>query len=191
VNFRRLEYQIAVEPLLDAIKEPMWHADLYWKNHPVPVFRNVDSIILRFPHKMPYFVATKEEQDRLMASVDPWECADQPCFDELPQARDIAFDLMAKLRGERLGRILINRLPSGQHIPSHSDIAADLRYYDRFHIPLTTNDGIDFRAGEDHAQMGVGEIWWFDNSAEHEVWNRGNTDRIHLIVDIRTGKTRQ
>ncbi len=36
--------------------------------------------------------------------------------------------------------------------------------------------------------MKAGEAWWFDNSQEHEVVNNGITDRIHLIVDIRTSR---
>jgi hypothetical protein len=33
--------------------------------------------------------------------------------------------------------------------------------------------------------MAPGEIWWFDNSVEHEVINNSAGDRIHLIVDVR------
>lgn len=30
-----------------------------------------------------------------------------------------------------------------------------------------------------------GELWWFDNKALHEAWNRGDRDRIHLIFDMK------
>jgi len=36
--------------------------------------------------------------------------------------------------------------------------------------------------------MRQGEIWWFDNSVEHEVMNNGADDRVLLIVDIRTSR---
>jgi len=31
-----------------------------------------------------------------------------------------------------------------------------------------------------------GEVWWFDNTQEHEVMNNSADDRIVMIVDIRT-----
>jgi hypothetical protein len=33
--------------------------------------------------------------------------------------------------------------------------------------------------------MKTGDIWWFDNSQEHEVLNNSADDRLALIVDIR------
>ena len=36
--------------------------------------------------------------------------------------------------------------------------------------------------------MLTGEIWWFNNQAEHEIINNSADDRIHLIVDIRVSK---
>jgi hypothetical protein len=33
--------------------------------------------------------------------------------------------------------------------------------------------------------MAAGDIWWFDNKTQHYVTNAGNTDRIHIVVDIR------
>lgn len=187
-HFRRLAQDIDVAPLLRAITEPMWSYDLYWKNHPIPVFRDVDSILLRFPQKVPYTVATEAQRQHLMRTIDPWECFDQPCFDELPAVRELVFQIMTRVSAERLGRVMINRLPPGKHIPAHSDIVRELKYYDRLHVVLQTNGAVDFRAGEETVQMQAGELWWFDNAAEHEVWNRGAGDRLHLIVDVRVKK---
>jgi hypothetical protein len=36
--------------------------------------------------------------------------------------------------------------------------------------------------------MAQGEVWWFDNSQEHEVMNDSKDERLHLIVDIRCQK---
>jgi aspartyl/asparaginyl beta-hydroxylase (cupin superfamily) len=34
--------------------------------------------------------------------------------------------------------------------------------------------------------MAAGEVWWFDNTVEHEVVNNSADDRIVLICDIRS-----
>jgi hypothetical protein len=36
--------------------------------------------------------------------------------------------------------------------------------------------------------MATGDIWWFNNRIEHEVINNSATERIHMVVDIRTSK---
>ena len=35
--------------------------------------------------------------------------------------------------------------------------------------------------------MRPGEIWAFDNTVTHAVYNRGDTDRINLIITLRSG----
>jgi aspartyl/asparaginyl beta-hydroxylase (cupin superfamily) len=32
--------------------------------------------------------------------------------------------------------------------------------------------------------MRVGEIWEVNNNKVHQVWNEGDTDRVHLLIDI-------
>jgi hypothetical protein len=189
-NFMKLAEGIDVLPLLLSIKRmpELWSMDTYWKEHPVPVFREVDTIFLRFPNKPPYEFESEAALLAYRESVDEMECFDQPAFDLIPEARTLIFQLMARVQGERLGRVLINRLPPGAHVPAHCDSSRDMKYYDRFHIVLETNPAIEFRAGDEGAHMGFGEVWWFENAVEHEVWNRGDSDRIHMIIDIRTSR---
>lgn len=129
----------------------------------------MDTIYLRFPDK--------EAFRRGHGDVN--KAFDQPAFALLPEARPL-IDML----GSEVGRVLINRLMSGAKVLPHSD-GQDL-YYSRYHVVLQTNDGVEFRCGQEYASMKQGEVWWFDNSAEHEVINRGETPRIHLIADIRT-----
>jgi hypothetical protein len=186
-RFKRVAQGLDVAPLVVALaRQPaLWQFDRYWKDHPVPVFREVDTIYLRMVARAPYSFRSQAEKDEAMRTLDPWEASDEPCLGNLPEAAALMFDVMAMVRGERLGRVLINSMPPGSHIPGHSDIAPELKYYERFHIPLQTNTGLTFRAGDEVQKMEVGELWWFDNTAVHEVWNRGDCDRIHLIIDIR------
>ena len=66
----------------------------------------------------------------------------------LPQAQDLIFALMSRVRGERLGRCLITNLPVGAKIDAHVDGGAPAEYYERFHIVLHSGKGVMFRCGD-------------------------------------------
>jgi len=51
------------------------------------------------------------------------------------------------------------------------------------HLVLKSTAGSWLRAGDEEVTMREGELWWFDNKAVHEAWNKGG-DRIHLIFDV-------
>ena len=134
-----------------------------------------DDIWLRFPTE-----ATCVEQ-----GVGALECVNYPALAELPQVRPIVFSLMRQVEGERLGPVMITRLAPGKRIYPHDDGAAHTSYYKRYQIALQSLPGVLFRAGDETVAMRTGEIWWFDNSVEHEVVNNSADDRLALIVDIR------
>jgi hypothetical protein len=120
--------------------------------------------------------------------VDQRECADEPVFKQLPEARGLVFALMTYVQGERLGRIVINKIRPGGRIYPHKDAEDHASYWDRFHIVLQSFPGVSFRAGVNQVFMAPGETWWFDNSVDHEVVNNSAEDRIHMVIDIRTAK---
>jgi mannose-6-phosphate isomerase-like protein (cupin superfamily) len=55
----------------------------------------------------------------------------------------------------------------------------------RLHVPLRTNRRVDFRLNGTRVRMKPGECWYLRLSDPHSVANRGRTDRIHLVVDVR------
>lgn len=86
-----------------------------------------------------------------------------------------------------LGRAMITRLAPGKQIYAHADVLG--RYantYKRFHVPLQSSPGCIFCAGDEQVQMRPGEVWDFNAHAVHQVVNNSDSDRIHLIIDIRT-----
>ena len=186
-NFRLLASDIDVQPLLQQLElqEDAWTADLYWKRHPLPIFRDVDSILLRFPAKPPYTFESIEAKAAWDAANDWRECSNTEMWNRFPAAQDIIFRLMAGTRATRLGRVMINRLRAGARIPAHSDIAPALKYYQRFHVVLATNAACAFSCLSEFVHMRTGSLWWFDNSKEHSVQNLGHTDRVHLVIDLR------
>jgi hypothetical protein len=108
-----------------------------------------------------------------------------PSIYELTAARPIIFGLMARVEGERLGRVIVTKVPPGKRILPHEDGGYSPNYYQRYHCVLQGLPGSIFRCGDEQVTMRTGEIWWLQNLIEHEVINNSVDDRIHLIVDIR------
>lgn len=53
----------------------------------------------------------------------------------------------------------------------------------RLHIPVVTNDGVDFRLNGVRCPMSAGSTWYLRLSDPHSVANRGSSDRVHLVID--------
>jgi hypothetical protein len=77
------------------------------------------------------------------------------------------------------------RLGADSQIHEHSDhdLAAEMGMV-RLHIPVRTNADVDFRLNGRRIVMAVGEVWYLRLADRHSVRNRGETDRVHLVVDI-------
>jgi hypothetical protein len=180
-NFQCLAANVDTIPLLNAImRQPdLWNQNTLRTDHPNTAHAAVDDIWLRF---------NKIEEDVPEKVVDDIECINYPAWWRLPQAQALVFDLMRRVGGERLGRVLATRLAPGCKITPHIDGGAPAWYYERFHIVLNSAPGCLFRSGDEMVSMQTGQVWWFDNTKEHEVINNSADDRIHLIVDIRTSE---
>jgi len=176
-------------PLLLAIRRrgaEIWKEDTYLRDYPQGPFGEIESVILRFPPR-----SVHETEDALknhLADFDQHENVDQPVFKLLPEARAIVFALMNAVQGERLGRVMINKIAPGGVIFPHADTPAHAEYYSRFHVVLQSSPGVVFRCGDEQVYMATGEVWWFNNKLEHEVINNSGADRIHMICDIRTSR---
>lgn len=190
-NFLKLGSGTSVMPLMLAIHrlakmQEAWKADTYLRDYPQGPFGDTESLILRFPSRSVH--ETEEALQTHDASFDQHENFDQPVFKLLPEARPLIFQLMTAVQGERLGRVLINKLKPGGRIYPHADTPVHAEYWDRFHIVLQSAPGSLFRCGDERVNMETGDVWWFNNRLEHEVNNNSVDDRTHMVVDIRTSK---
>lgn len=179
-NFQLLATGVDVIPLAHAImlNPHLWNADKLRTTHELTPHKQVDDIWLRFQDLEPY----KSDEGKI---IDEHESIFYPAWNGLPQARPLVFDLLRRVEGTRLGRVLITRLSPGKQIEPHVDGGSHAAYYSRYHIVLRGLPGSLFRCGAEKICMQTGELWWFDNSIEHEVINNSADDRIHLIVDIK------
>ncbi|BBB12344.1 aspartyl/asparaginyl beta-hydroxylase [Sphingopyxis sp. FD7] len=76
---------------------------------------------------------------------------------------------------------LFSRLTPGTHIqPHHGMLNTRLIC----HLPLIVPDGCGLRVGAETRSWREGELLIFDDSFEHEAWNRGTSDRTILLFEI-------
>jgi hypothetical protein len=91
-------------------------------------------------------------------------------------------EIMAEL-GAVWGRSRLMGLAAGREVPLHVDTHYYWRTHLRIHIPVITNLGVRFTCGEETVHMAAGECWLFDSFQWHRVENKGDAQRIHLVID--------
>ena len=107
---------------------------------------------------------------------------------------EIVNDLIEKLEIIVGGKVVmsgLNILSSGKSMAPHTDQNDGKQNFSpyymvlrRFHIPIFTNDESFIRVGDQTLHMETGQCWEFNNNIEHEVWNNGTTDRLHILFDV-------
>ena len=192
-NFLRISSGINVLPILHSIyRQPeLWNENKLRTTHIQSPHTEVDDIWLRF-NDLTAAKAAAEAKGRAESApgpeylglMDEHESICYPAWHRIPEVRPIIFDLMRMIEGLRLGRVLITRLAPGKKIRAHVDGGSHAAYYERYHCFLQNAPGSIFRAGEETLHAKTGELWWFDNSKEHEVINNSAEDRITLIIDV-------
>lgn len=76
---------------------------------------------------------------------------------------------------------LYSRLRPGTHIAPHHGL---LNTRLICHLPLVAPDGCALRVGHETRAWQFGEMLIFDDSIEHEAWNRGQSDRTVLLFEV-------
>jgi hypothetical protein len=90
--------------------------------------------------------------------------------------------VMAELGGV-WGRSRLMGLGAGAEVPEHVDAHYHWRTHLRIHVPVITNPHVEFTCGGETVHMAPGECWVFDSFRWHEVHNRGEERRVHLVLD--------
>ena len=72
-------------------------------------------------------------------------------------------------------------LDAGTNIPPHSGVT-NTRL--TVHLPLIVPSDCSFRVGNETREWIPGQAWVFDDTIEHEAWNRSDAPRAVLIFDI-------
>lgn len=164
---------LPVQPLLDAI-DPEWWTDITARqSFPGSAHGDTRTIYLRGPKSfLDYFDTSAQDYPRLAGLI--------PVI--LPILRPVfAFTHVQRWH---IGRILLVSLKPGGHVTEHVDEGAYADAFSRYHVVLSTNDACWYRCGDVVASYPAGTAFWFDHHLPHEAHNGGETERVHLIVDV-------
>lgn len=71
-------------------------------------------------------------------------------------------------------------LQAGKHIPPHTGVTNTRAI---IHLPLIVPPGCAFRVGGETREWVEGKAFAFDDTIEHEAWNKSEQDRAVLILD--------
>jgi len=181
-NFLHIASGINISPLAMALQlQPeLWNNHNERKEFEGTAHKGTSDIWLRYNDlknlKDDYVEYTKEHNSVWL-----------PASEKLPQIRPIVFGLMAKCEATRLGGVLITRIPAGGHVLPHSDHGWHPEYYHlKVYVPILANTRCVNRVEDEHVIMAPGDAWHFNNTVEHEVTNNGDTERVTLIICMRT-----
>lgn len=87
---------------------------------------------------------------------------------------------LARIKG-RTPSVLFSLLRPGAVIPPHHGFVNTRLIC---HLPLIVPEGCAFRVGNDTRPWREGEAWLFDDTIEHEAWNRSSETRVILLFDV-------
>ena len=105
---------------------------------------------------------------------------DTVLMDKCPYMKSILLDFRCEHKAIRL-----LKLKPGAVIKEHSD--ADLCYEQgeaRIHVPVITNPQVEFYIDSERVDMLPGSCWYMNFNLPHRINNFGDTDRVHLVMDI-------
>lgn len=178
-NFLKIADGVDTIPLLNAlmVNDDLWNSSPLRTMYPESPHHEADDILLWFNDLNQDPAAIADDK-----AVIPY-----PAWSRLPQARPIVFDLMRRVEGVQLGRVMITRLRPGGTIHPHEDAGAPAEFYSRYQLALQNGPGCLFHCGEEAAYFAPGSVWYFDNQKTHSVVNNSATTRLALIIDIRNG----
>lgn len=176
-NFCKIIDGIDVIPLLNAlvVNPDLWNENKLRTTHPLSPHKETDDIWCMFNR-----VSDDPEE-----VIDDLEVVPYRAWHTLPHLHDTVLNLMRRVDGTRLGRVLITRLKPGASIPAHVDEGAPATYYSRYQLVLQSLPGALFTIGEEVINFRTGDFWWINNRDTHSVTNNSADDRIVLIMDVR------
>lgn len=104
---------------------------------------------------------------------------DAPPLADAPYLKQVLAAFRCPMRAARL-----MGLAPGSRIKPHRDfdLAAEWGMA-RIHVPITTNPAVEFLLNGVPMAMAPGEAWYLRLADEHSVANRGDSDRVHLVID--------
>jgi aspartyl/asparaginyl beta-hydroxylase (cupin superfamily) len=141
------------------------------------------SPYVAMPPGTPRNVWTELNNSRAWSALHLWkegERIDEACA-RAPRTTEIVEGLpLARIHG-KAPTVFFSILEAGKHIPPHTGVTNTRTI---IHLPLVVPPGCAFRVGGETREWREGEAFAFDDTIEHEAWNRSDRDRAVLILDV-------
>jgi hypothetical protein len=104
-----------------------------------------------------------------------------PILGECPYISEILDSLECRKTSVRLLRI-----EPGGELREHTDPQLDLDHRNqvRLHVPVFTNEQVEFLLNGTAVPLEEGELWYLRLSDPHSVVNQGPTERVQLSIDV-------
>ena len=110
-----------------------------------------------------------------------------PAWHLLPGLHPIVFDVARAVEATYIGGCLITRIPAGAAILPHVDRGWHPESLPaKAYIILKANDGCVNWCEDEAVVMKTGTAWRFRNDLVHSVQNNGDSERIAVILTMRT-----
>jgi len=140
------------------------------------------SPYVTMPPGTPHNVWTDLNHSAAWSALHLWrdgERIDEACA-RAPKTAALVEKLPLAHVPRRAPTVFFSILQAGQHIPPHTGVTNTRTI---IHLPLIVPPGCTFRVGGETREWREGEAFAFDDTIEHEAWNRSERDRAILILD--------
>jgi quercetin dioxygenase-like cupin family protein len=117
----------------------------------------------------------------MMIYSDPTatEFEDTPMLQGCPYFRKVLDTFACPLQAVRL-----MRLTPGSVIKEHTDLELSVEEGTaRIHVPVTTSPEVEFYLNGSRVVLEAGSAWYLRLVDPHRVHNKGDTDRVHIVID--------
>jgi quercetin dioxygenase-like cupin family protein len=106
-------------------------------------------------------------------------------IDVLPNLRAFVFETCRYFEVERLGGVLITRIPPGGEVKWHTDAGWHANFYSKIALQIKSAPGQAFCFEDGKFECEPGTVYAFHNSVPHRVINPTDQERITLIMCVR------
>lgn len=174
-NFFRYEEGLDVGPLVETIKKypNLWKDITIRQEFEGTAHKDTETIYIRGP--LEWTREGYQEQTDAVNYLVP--------RDLIQHVYPFVRKVQSMMTHGTVGYVMIVNLKAGGYIKVHIDQGKYADTYERFHVPLITNDECTFLNGDEMVRMKAGELWEFNHRDFHSFNNGGETDRWHLIID--------
>lgn len=165
-----------VNNIFNIIEEKDWHANDY-RSAGGPVFNMEQSNSIPIHHTPLCLVY--DTDGTAIRSI-----AKQPAYEKFYPVIKPVLDILSQHYIYNQYACFLSRLPPGGIIGLHTDDGSFLTECHRIHLPIQTNEKALYLLDTYTYNWKQGTLYEFDNTRIHGVINKGNADRIHLVINL-------